>query len=291
MLQKGSAVAAVSGSAAPTPLGVSPATGGLTSIVTVHFTADSTDDAYGGDDVVVEGPEHTECAGSMLDYDAVNGPNSDGSGSVTLYIGPRATWVYPQMAAGNASEPGNVYDIGSESGKPLARWCPGQYTGLVGMQGAPGTLQHTFAFRISANARSRLDITSARHLRSVAASPGWAYRRTVVSVRYRADGGRAGSGDVVQLVGLSHGACRGTLVRESVPRSGRHSRQVTLHIGPGATRNRRWNGPGLAYVPVSNSGLGRPLRSWCAGTYNGAIFDEQGPKFTVVARFKLHVAN
>jgi hypothetical protein len=40
---------------------------------------------------------------------------------------------------------------------------------------------------------------------------------------------------------------------------------------------------------MSGNGSGALLHSWCAGTYEGTMFYEHGPKFTVIARFKLHV--
>lgn len=99
------------------------------------------------------------------------------------------------------------------------------------------------------------------------------------AVRYRADSTPYDSGDVVEVYGPSHSACRGSVLRAGAGRSDRRSRLLTLHIGPGAV-----------YHPYGDNGPGKPLRRWCSGTYDGAIFDERGPKFTVIARFKLRVA-
>ncbi|MDQ6778116.1 MAG: hypothetical protein M3071_18320 [Actinomycetota bacterium] len=73
--------------------------------MSVHFVADPYHDNYGGDDVVVTGPPGTPCDSDLIGANAVNGPNKDGSGPVTLYIGPRVEEEYPQMAGGNVYDP------------------------------------------------------------------------------------------------------------------------------------------------------------------------------------------
>jgi hypothetical protein len=277
--------ASASASAGPTGLTVSPAVGGPTSIVSVHFIADYTATVYGGDELAVTGPANTRCAGDLIGDGSVNGPNADGSGPVTLYIGPRVEVEYPQLAGGNVYDP-----IFGSKAAPLTRWCPGVYTGEIWLDGAPGTLVHTFQFRISATKRTKLSTTVARHLRSVTVTPGTGVRSTIFAVHYRADSDPSVNGDVVQVIGPRRASCAGTVVRRGAARLNRRAGQLTLHIGPGATRNHSWYEQGAAYVPASNDGIGRPFRNWCAGTYTGTIFYEHGPKFTVITRFKLTVA-
>jgi hypothetical protein len=100
----------------------------------------------------------------------------------------------------------------------------------------------------------------------------------VFAVHYRADATPYYSGDVVEVHGPKRSACRGSVLRAGAGGSRKRSRLLTLRIGPGA-----------AYDPSADNGLGKPLRRWCSGTYNGTIFYEHGPKFTVIARFKLVV--
>jgi hypothetical protein len=107
-------VASTSASAGPTRLTVSPAVGGPTSIVSVHFVADPTDTVYGGDELAVIGPANTRCAGDLIGDGYMDGPNADGSGPVTLYIGPRVEVEYPQLADSN------VYDPISARRQPLS---------------------------------------------------------------------------------------------------------------------------------------------------------------------------
>ena len=278
-------VAVASASAVPTRLTVLPGVGGPASIVSVHFVADPTDTVYGGDDLAVIGPDNTRCAGDLIEDGYMNGPKADGSGPVTLYIGPRVEVEYPQMADGNVYDP-----ISAPRGAPLTRWCPGVYRGEVWLDGAPGTLVHTFQFRISATKRTKLPTTVARHLRSVTVTPGTGGQSTVFTVRYRADSDPSVNGDVVQVIGPRRTSCAGTVVRRGAARVNGRAGQLTLHIGPGAARNHRWYEQGVAYVPASNVGTGRPFRNSCAGTYEGTIFYEQGLRFTVIARFALHVA-
>jgi hypothetical protein len=273
-------IALTSASAGPTRLTVSPTVGGPTSIMSVHFVADYTATVYGGDFLSVVGPDDTRCAGDLIGDGGVNGPNADGSGPVTLYIGPRIEEAYPWLT--------NTYDPASLTTTPLTRWCPGSYTGQIGDSGAPGTLEHTFQFSISAT-KHTTPPTVARHLRPVALLPGQGGLATVFAVRYRADRGRSDHGDVVQVDGPKHSACSGTVVRAGAGREDQRVGSLTLHIGPGASRNKQWYRQASAYVPVSDNGLGKPLRQWCSGTYQGTVFYEDVLKFTVVARFKLRV--
>jgi hypothetical protein len=270
--------------AGPTSLTVSPAVGGPTSIVSIHFVADPTDFVYGGDSLNVIGPANTRCAGDLIGDGGVNGPNADGSGPVTLYICPRVEVAYPQLAGGNVYDP-----ISGPRANALIQWCPGVYAGQIWDAGAPGTLVHTFQFRISAAKHTKLPTTVARHLRSVTVTPGTGGRRIVFAVHYWADSDPSVNGDVVQVIGPRRTSCGGTVVRRGAARVSGRGGQLTLHIGPGAARNHRWYQQGAAYVPVRNDGTGRPFDNWCAGTYEGTIFYEHGPKFTVIARFALRV--
>jgi hypothetical protein len=279
-------VASTSASAGPTRLTVSPAVGGPTSIVSVHFIADYTATVYGGDELAVIGPANTRCAGDLIGDGGVNGPNADGSGPVTLYIGPRVEVEYPQLAGGNVYDP-----IFGSKAAPLTRWCPGVYAGQIWNPDVyQPSLKATFQFRISATKRTKLATTVARHLRSVTVTPGTGVRSTIFAVHYRADSDPSVNGDVVQVIGPGRASCAGTVVRRGAARLNRRAGQLTLHIGPGATRNHSWYEQGAAYVPASNDGTGRPVRNWCAGSYTGTIFYEHGPRFTVIARFKLTVA-
>lgn len=97
-LLAGRSVALTTAAASPTRLAVTPAVGGPTSIMSVHFIADYTANVYGGDSLSITGPDNTLCAGELIESGDVNGPNADGSGPVTLYIGPHVEVVYPWMA-------------------------------------------------------------------------------------------------------------------------------------------------------------------------------------------------
>jgi hypothetical protein len=151
------------------------------------------------------------------------------------------------------------------------------YVGPVGS--GDGSVNDKFRFRIVANRSTKLPTTVAWNLRSVTVKPDRGGRRTVFAVHFRADSTPYYSGDVIQVYGPKRSACQGSVVRTAAGHHGQPSRPLTLHIGPGG-----------AYHPYADNGLGKPLPRWCSGTYNGTIFYEHGPKFTVVARFKLHVA-
>jgi hypothetical protein len=265
-------------------LAVSPSVGGLTTVVHVGtFVVDAGDVAGITDSMELIGPTGTSCAGELVS-DNIYGPNPDGSGPVTLYIGPRAAWAYP--------EANYTYDPSRPTTEnPLSRWCPGTYTGEIwNPDPYLPSLKATFQFRIAATTRTKLSTTGARHLRAVTVTPGTGGRSTAFAVHYRADSDPSDNGDVVQLIGPRRTSCGGTVVRRGAARFNGRGGQLTLHIGPGAARNHRWYEQGAAYVPASNDGTGRPFRNWCAGTYDGTIFYEQGPRFTVIARFKLKVA-
>jgi hypothetical protein len=272
-------------SAAPTRFAVSPAIGGLTTIVHFQYVALGADEGgYGGDEVTVNGPGGTRCAGTVASGNVL-GSGADESGPVTVYIGPRAEEEYPAMSSFTAV---SLY-VG-DSGRPLARWCRGRYTGEVTYPSLP--VRARFSFRISATKRVAPGPRPAvaHHLAAVAVSPGRGARGTIFSVRYRADAAPYESGDVVELDGPSHSACRGGLVRQLATRDDARSGPLTLHIGPGAEHDHGWASQGTAASPTKENGIGKPLRHWCAGTYNAVISYEHRPKFTVIARFKLHVA-
>jgi hypothetical protein len=148
-----------------------------------------------------------------------------------------------------------------------------------------------FQFRISATARVKPPaVGTARHLRSVQVSPGLGGRTTMFAVRYHADSSAYDRGDVIEVDGPNRSACSGSVVRAgALPHDGRGG-LLTLHIGPGVDRNKRWKQQATAEAPMSDMGSGAPLRRWCSGTYKGTIFYENGPKFTVIARFTLTVA-
>lgn len=250
-----------------------PAVGGVSAIIRIHFVADGYDGNYGGDYVAVTGPSGTPCASDVA-YGDVIGPHEDASGPATVYIGPVPSRQYPWAV--NA-----IPIISAESRQPLTRWCAGTYSGHVGYfspTGSGGT-DDNFQFRIVAHGSTKLLTTVARHLRSVTVKPDRGDQRAVFAVRYRADSTPYDSGDVVEIYGPSHSACRGRVLRAKAGPSDKRSQSLTLHIGPGA-----------AYYPYGDNGTGKPLRRWCSGTYHGTLFYEHGPKFTVVARFKLHVA-
>jgi hypothetical protein len=258
--------------ATPQRLAVYPPVGGSSTIVRVHFVADAADESS-GDQVQVTGPDGTPCAGDVI-VQYIYGPNQqDGSGPVTVYMGPGADRAY--VWAGYAYDP---EFLGVST--PLSHWCTGVYEGEVwGPDPYVPTLKATFEFRISATKHTTLPTIVAAQLRPVRVSPARGTRRTVFAVRYRADSGPYDSGDVVQVDGPSHSSCKGTVVRAGDGRGDQRRRPLTLHIGPGS-----------AYPPDGDNGTGKPLRRWCSGTYKGTIFYEHGPKFTVIARFKLTVA-
>jgi hypothetical protein len=272
-------------SAAPKRLAVSPAVGGVTTIVHFHYVAlGANEGGYDADELTVNGPGGTRCAGPVLTSGDVLGPNADQSGPVTIYIGPRAEEEYPAMSSFTA------YDLYvGDSGRPLARWCAGTYTGEVTYSDLP--TRATFSFRISATkpAAPELRPAVADHLAAVRVSPGQGARGTIFSVRYRADAAPYESGDVVELNGPSHSACRGGIVRQLATHQDARSGPLTLHIGPGAEHNHGRASQGTAASPAEDNGTGVALRRWCAGTYQGTILYEKYTKFTVISRFKLHV--
>jgi hypothetical protein len=249
-----------------------PAVGGLTAIVRVHFIADGVDGDYGPDFLEVMGPAGTPCASDVV-YGDVNGPHQDSSGPVTLYIGPSARRQYVWGA--------NTFDLMSAvSERALTRWCAGSYSAHIGFLGAPGTdgVDDTFQFRIAGNGATKLRITVARGPRSVAVTPDRGGPDAAFSVRYRADAAAYDSGDVVEVDGPNRSVCRGSVVRVAAGRRDKRKGPLTLRIGPGTAR-----------PPYRESGNGKALRRWCPGAYKGTIFYEHGPKFTIVAGFKLRV--
>lgn len=286
-------LAADSNPTSPTTIQATPAVGGLTTIVRLHFVADVWDDQYGGDVVSVTGPSGTACAGTVIGannvvgdpYQGVRGPNSDGSGPAVIYIGPGADSAYPW--APNAYDPA-VF----EHETALARWCPGEYTGtILGSDPYPTTPKATFQFRISTSTRVKpAPVPSvARHLRQVKVSPRRGGHGTIFAVRYRADANSYARGDVVQVNGPKHSPCSGSVAGGISGLPNARSGPVTLHIGPEADANDRWYQLGYAYPPVSDNGKGVQLRRWCSGRYNGTTLYENGAKFTVIARFRLTV--
>ena len=270
---------------------VYPAVGGLTTIVQVHVVADGQDN-FSSDELEVTPPSGTSCANASADLvvmDNVMGPHDDESGPVTLYIGPDAEEKYPEMAGYNAY---NL--VGPRSG--LGRWCPGTYTGEVVYQveGAPPIVTTAFQFRISAfkHVKPLPKPAVAHHLKPVTVAPDRGRRGTIFAVRYRADVPSFDSGDVVDVDGPKHSACRGPLIRSWSGRQAFTPGPLTLHIGPGADRvhNYRWDSDGTGYEPALDSGTGPTLGHWCPGTYTGTILHEQYTKFTVIVRFTLTVA-
>ncbi len=255
----------------PTHLAALPAVGGITATIRVHYIADDVM-AGGGDVVEVKGPEGTRCASDSLIYDSVDGP-----GPVTLYFGPNAYAEYPVLAGTAAFVPGDFDD------KLLARWCPGTYQGQIWLDGSyTPFLVDIFTFRISASKHAPPPPapTVARHLRHVTVTPRRGAGKTVFAVRFRADASDLETrGDVIDLQGPRHSACRGN-VGEWVPQTS--AGPVTLHIGPGADHNVRWEQNGSADPPT--------LSRWCPGTYRGTIRFEKFAKFTLVTRFTIAVA-
>jgi hypothetical protein len=167
---------------------VHPAFGGLTTIVRVHVVADGYDPVEGPDELEVTAPNGTRCANAaanLVVLGNVNGPRQDGSGPVTLYIGPGATEQYPAMVGYNA------YDLSVEgTGRLLARWCPGTYTGEITQPGPiPPFVTTTFQFRISAtkHVRPPPKPAVAHDLKLVTVSPSRGHRGTIFAVRYRAE--------------------------------------------------------------------------------------------------------
>jgi hypothetical protein len=219
--------------------------------------------------------------------DLVQGPRDDGSGPVTLYIGPGAEERYPAMVGYNAY---NL--VGAGSG--LARWCPGTYTGeiMYQVEGVPPLVTTTFHFRISAT-RHVLPPPKpavAHHLKLVTVSPSRGHRGTIFAIRYRAEAASQASGDVIDVDGAKHSACKGRLARVLSEHADWTPGPLTAHIGRGAGNSPRWGALATTASPARDSGTGKPLRQWCPGVYNGTILYEHGPKFTVVARFTLAVA-
>jgi hypothetical protein len=265
---------------------VHPTLGGLTTIVRVEVVADSLG-AFDSDELEVAGPSGTPCAGDLIAGSGViHAPGNDG-GPVTLYIGPAAAERYPAMALGGAN------DLWV-SARRLTRWCSGTYTGKVLYDSGtslPPVLTTSFQFRISANTRVGLTPAPAvaRALRPVTVAPRRGRGSSVFTVRYRADAAPYSSGDVIEVDGPKGSACRGGLARLPSARAGEHAGLLSAHIGPGAGQSFRWGAEATTASPAPNNGIGKPLRRWCSGTYNGTIFYERGPKFTVVARFKLRV--
>jgi hypothetical protein len=293
MLPGNVGLAADGATAGPKEILATPAVGGLTTIVRLHFVADVWDDQYGGDVVFVTGPSGTACAGTVVGannvvgdpYQGIRGSNSDGSGPAVIYIGPGADSAYPWEP--NAYDPTVV-----QHDTALARWCPGEYTGtILGSDPYPTTPKATFHFRISASTRVKpAPVPSvARRLRQVKVSPRRGGHGTIFAVRYRADTNSYARGDVIEVNGPKHSPCSGSVAGGVSGLPNARSGAVTLHIGPEAAANERWYELGYAYPPVNDNGSGVQLRRWCPGTYKGTILYEHGPKFTVVARFKLGV--
>jgi hypothetical protein len=211
----------------------------------------------------------------------VSGPHEDGSGPVTLYIGPGVEEEYPAMADNSA------YDA-----LVKGKWCPGTYTGEITHPGAGlAVVTATFQFGISATMHVRPPSRPAvaRHLKPVAVSPGLGGRGTVFAVRYRADAAPYNSGDVLDVDGPRHSPCSGGLVRQLSERPDGRTGPVTLHVGPGADRNNRWASDGTGYSPGRGDGTGPRLERWCTGTYTGTILYEHYAKLTVIGRFEFHV--
>jgi hypothetical protein len=292
LLAFGTAAAFAVGSAPPVKHpAVHPAVGGLTTIVEVHVVADGYDAVGGPDQLEVTAPNGTRCANAaanLVVMGNVSGPHQDGSGPVTLYIGPGATEQYPALANYDA------YDLSDEgTGRLLARWCPGTYTAEI-TQPRPvySVVTTTFQFRISAtkHVQPPPKPAIAHDLKPVTVSPSRGHRGTIFAVRYRADAASQASGDVIDVDGPKHSACKGRLVRVLSEHANWTPGPLTAHIGPGAGNSRRWGELATTASPAQDSGTGKPLRQWCPGTYSGTIFNERGPKFTVVARFALTVA-
>jgi hypothetical protein len=202
------------------------------------------------------------------------------SGLVTVYIGPRAQVRYPAIT--------NAFELVGP-GAGIARWCPGTYTGRVLYWGGgpiPPSPESTFRFRISASRRTPSSKTAVAHdLERVTARPALGTPSRIFAVHYRADRARATSGDVVEVDGPRHTACQGVLVRSAAETPYGTGGPFTLHIGPGVDLSE-----GSGFRPARDTGAGTPLREWCAGTYRGTVLYENVMKFTIIARFKLHVA-
>jgi hypothetical protein len=268
---------------------VDPAVGGLTTIVQVHVVVGG-EGADSNDELEVTAPSGTPCANAtagLVVMDNVAGPHEDGSGPVTLYIGPGAAEEYPAMAGYNAY---NL--VGPGSG--LARWCPGTYTGEIVYQQEPGppVVRATFRFRISAtkHAAPAPPPAVAHELKPVTVFPDRGLGGTIFAVRYRADAASYDIGDVIDVNGPKHSGCRGGLVRLSSERPDWTAGPLTAHIGPVAGGSVRWGSEATVASPARDNGSGAALRRWCPGTYKGTILHEHYAKFTVIARFGLHVA-
>ena len=256
---------------------VHPAVGGPTTVVQIRVRSQGSD-AEGYNELQIIPPGGTSCAaavrGGPLVYDTF-----DTSGLVTVYIGPRAQVRYPAIT--------NAFDLaGPDAG--MEQWCPGTYTGRVLYWAAgpiPPSPESTFRFRISATKRTPSSKTAvARRLERVTVRPALGTPTRIFFVRYRADRARATSGDVVEVEGPRHTVCQGVLVRAEAETPYGTRGPFTLHVGPGVDLSE-----GNGFRPARDSGAGTPLREWCAGTYRGMILYENVMKFTVVARFKLHV--
>jgi hypothetical protein len=286
----GAALAAGSPSPVRHPA-VHPAVGGLTSIVQVHVIADGQDN-FSSDQLEITAPSGTSCANAtagLVVTGPVQGPRDDSSGPVTLYIGPGAEERYPAMVGYNAYDP-----FGARS--RLGRWCPGTYTGEITYEvdvgGVPPLVTTTFHFRISAtkHVEPMPKPAVAHDLKLVTVSPSRGHRGTIFGVRYPADAASHASGDVIDVDGPKHSACQGRVVRVLSEHANWTPGMLTAHIGPGAGPSLRWGELATTASPARDGGTGKPLQQWCPGTYNGTIFHERGPKFTVVAQFALAVA-
>lgn len=131
-------------------ISATPAVGGVSAIIQIHFVADAYDGDYGGDYVAVTGPTGTPCASDVA-YGDVTGPYEDASGPVTVYIGPSPNRQYPWAV--NA-----IPIISAESRKPLTHWCVGTYSGHVGYFSPTGSggIDDNFQFQIATNGTTSL---------------------------------------------------------------------------------------------------------------------------------------
>jgi hypothetical protein len=280
-------------SSASTPLKqitVSPAVGGPGTIFHVHYDADIVEGGGASDDLYLNGPKGTACAGMLVDG-ATAGRASGFGGPVTLYIGPGASVAYPTIGLGGSG----TYEPATDDPKPLRQWCPGTYTGQIWFEGpTPAILEGTFTLVVSASKHGTPPprATVARHLRQVTVSPRPGAAKSIFDVRYLADQSGLTSGDVVELDGPRRSACSGSLLRVVTTRRNDPSGlgQLTLHIGPGAVRKYPRLAYTSAYDPLSPKGTQAPLRRWCAGTYNGRIWLEKYANFVLEAHFQLTVA-
>jgi hypothetical protein len=278
---------AVSTTSNPKYLAVTPSVAGLTRTVRVQYVADG-DDGEGGDTVFVAGPSGTRCAGNSVIVGSVSGPDN-GGGPVTIYMGPNAAEDYPW----SANEADTFAPEVPLSETLLARWCPGWYTGQIWCEGpTPAILRATFSFDVVRRGHdNEPGPRVATHLRAVTVAPLRGSSRTTFAVRYGADDAGWDRGDVVQLEGPTRSACHGRVLSATSGRAvGQTKGPATLHIGPSAGHNSRWAQQQVAFEPSSATATGAPLRRWCPGAYKGTILYENGPKFTVIARFALDLA-